>query len=88
MIYAPLNYWRHVKITDRCTRQDFARALKYLADVHFPEKTIVLVMDNLNTHKLSTLYDTFEAEKTSRLARRFEVHYTPKHGSWPQHGRN
>ena len=52
--------WRHVKVTDRRTRQDFARVLKDLADVHFPGKTIVLVMDNLNTHKLSTLYDTIE----------------------------
>ncbi len=56
--------------------------LKDLADVHFPGKTIVLVMDNLNTHKLSTLYDTFEPAEASRLARRFEVHYTPNHGSW------
>ena len=51
MIYAPLNAWRHVKVTDRRTRQDFAKVLKDLADVHFPEKKIVLVMDNLNTHK-------------------------------------
>ena len=82
MIHAPLDGWRHVKVTDRRTRQDFARVLKDLADVHFPGKRIVLVMDNLNTHKLSTLYDTFEPAEASRLARRFEVHYTPKHGSW------
>ncbi len=82
MIYAPLDGWRHVKVTDRRTRQDFARVLKDLADVHFPGKRIVLVMDNLNTHRLSTLYDTFEPAEASRLAGRFEVHYTPKHGSW------
>ena len=82
MIYAPLDGWRHVKVTGRRTRQDFARALKDLADVHFPGKRIVLVMDSLNTHRLSTLYDTFEPAEASRLARRFEVHYTPKHGSW------
>ena len=82
MIFAPLDAWRHVKVTDRRTRQDFARVLKDLADVHFPGKTIKLVMDNLNTQKLSTLYDTFEPAEASRLARRFEVHYTPKHGSW------
>ena len=82
MIYAPLDSWRHVKVTDHRTRQDFARVLKDLADVHFPGKRIILVMDNLNTHRLSTLYDTFEPAEASRLARRFEVHYTPKHGSW------
>ena len=82
MIYAPLNAWRHVKVTDRRTRQDFAKVLKDLADVHFPEKKIVLVMDNLNTHKLSTLYDTFEPAEASRIAKRIAVHYTPKHGSW------
>ena len=60
MIYAPLNAWRHVKVTDHRTRQDFAKVLKDLADVHFPKKNIVLVVDNLNSHKLSTLYDTFE----------------------------
>ena len=82
MIYAPLDGWCHVKVTDRRTRQDFARVLKDLADVHFPGKRIILVMDNLNTHKLSTLYDTFEPAEASRLARRFEIHDTPKHGSW------
>ena len=82
MIYAPLDCWRHVKVTDRRTRQDFARALKDIADVHFPGKGIVLVMDSLNTHRLSTLYDTFVPEEASRLARRFEFHHTPKHGSW------
>ena len=82
MIYAPLNAWRHVKVTDRRTRQDFAKVLKDLADVHFPEKKIVLVMDNLNTHKLSTLYDTFEPAEASRITKRIAVHYTPKHGSW------
>ena len=76
MIYAPLDGWRHVKVTDRRTRQDFARVLKDLADVHFPGKRIIRVMDNLNTHK------TFEPAEASRLARRFEVHDTPKHGSW------
>ena len=79
---APLDGWRHVKVTDRRTRQDFARVLKDLADVRFPGKRIVLVMDNLNTHKLSSLYDTFAPEEASRLAGRLEVHHTPKHGSW------
>ena len=82
MLSAPLQGWRHVKVTDRRTKQDFAMVLKDLADGHFPGKTIVLVMDNLNTHKLATLYDTFEPAEANRLAQRFEVHHTPKHGSW------
>ena len=82
MLYAPLMAWRHVKVTDRRTRQDFATVLKDLADTHFPDRRIILVMDNLNTHKLSSLYDTFSPEEASRLAGRFEVHHTPKHGSW------
>ncbi len=82
MITAPLEGWRHVKVTDRRTRQDFAEVLKDLADSHFPGKKIVLVMDNLNTHALSTLYDRYPPEEAGRLARQFEVHHTPKHGSW------
>ena len=53
-----------------------------MADVHFPDRKIVLVMDNLNTHKLSALYKGFPADEALRLADRFEVHHTPKHGSW------
>ncbi len=82
MLHAPLAGWRHVEVTDRRTRQDFARVLRDLADIHFPERDIVLVMDNLNTHKLSSLYETFVPEEASRLAGRFEIHHTPKHGSW------
>ena len=82
MLYAPLEGWRHVKVTDRRTKRDFAGVLQDLADVHFPGRRIVLVMDNLNTHKLSTLYETFEPGEAARLFRRFEVHHTPKHGSW------
>ncbi len=82
MVYAPLDAWRHVEVTDRRTKRDFAGVLKDLADVHFPGRRIVLVMDNLNTHRLSTLYEAFEPAEASRLADRFEVHHTPKHGSW------
>ncbi len=82
MLSAPLDGWRHVKVTDRRTKQDFAMVLKDLADVHFPGKAIVLVMDNLNTHKLATLYEAFEPAEAARLTQRFEVHHTPKHGSW------
>ena len=82
MATAPLLAWRHVKVTDRRTKQDFARVLRDIADVHFPDKKIVLVMDNLNTHRLSTLYETFAPAEASRLADRFEARHTPKHGSW------
>ncbi len=82
MVHAPLAGWRHVKITDRRTKKDFAELLRDIADIHFPGKKIVLVMDNLNTHKLSSLYHAFPPEQAGRLYERFEVHHTPKHGSW------
>ena len=82
MLYAPLIAWRHVKVTDRRTRQDFARVLKDLADTHFPGKRITLKMDNLNRHKLSTLCETFSPEEASRPSGRFEVRHAPRHGSW------
>jgi len=83
MMFAPLEGWRHVKITDRRTAIDYAQVLKELADIHFASaKTIVLVQDNLNTHTKASLYDAFPAAEARRLAERFEWHYTPKHGSW------
>ena len=82
MSYAPSERWRHVKVTDRRTKQDCTHLLKDLADVHFPRKKSVLVMDNRNTHHLATLYRTFKPEEAGRLSHRFEVHYTPKHGRW------
>lgn len=83
MLFAPLEGWRHVKVTDRRTNVDFAHVLRDLSDVHFPDaEKIVLVMDNLNTHKLSTLYGAFPPEEARRLFERFEVHHTPKHASW------
>ena len=83
MLFAPLEGWRHVKVTDRHTAIDYAHALKDLADVHFPEaKKIVLVQDNLNTHTKASLYEAFPAAEARRLVERFEFHYTPKHGSW------
>ena len=83
MPHAPLEGWRHVKVTDRRTRRDFAGVLQDLADIHFPGRRIVLVMDSLNTHRLSTLYETCEPGEASRLFQGFEVHHAPKHGSWP-----
>ena len=83
MICEPLTGRRHVKVTDRRTSADFALVLRDLSDVHYPEaKKIVLVMDNLNTHKLSVLYQVFPAAEARRILERFEVHHTPKHASW------
>lgn len=82
MLFAPLEGWRHVKVTNRHTRVDWAQLIADLVDVHSPDKKIVLVMDNLNTHKLSSLYAAFEPEKARRIAERLEIHFTPKHGSW------
>jgi hypothetical protein len=78
-IFAPLEAWRRVKVTDWRTAIDYAQALEDLSDRHFPNaKKIVLVQDNLNTHKP----EAFPAYKARRLVERFEWHYTPKHGSW------
>ena len=83
MMFAPLEGWRHVKVTDRRTAVDYAHVLKDLADVHFAQaETIVLVQDNLNTHATASLYEAFPAAEARRLVERFEWHYTPKHGSW------
>jgi hypothetical protein len=82
MLSAPLLGWRHVKVTDRHTKIDWAHLIRELVDNHFPGKKIILVMDNLNTHKLSSLYTAFEPEEARRIAQRLEIHYTPKHGSW------
>ena len=80
---APLEGWRHVKVTDRHTAVDYARVLKDLADIHFAHaKTIILVQDNLSIHSKASLYEAFPAVEARRLVERFEWHYTPKHGSW------
>jgi hypothetical protein len=83
MISEPLLGWRAVQVTERRTATDYAEMLRWLAEEVHPEaERIVLVQDNLNTHKLASLYEAFPAEQARRLAERFEVHYTPKHGSW------
>ena len=83
MICEPLVGWRHVMVTERRTAADFAEVLRWLAEDVYPgAEAIVLVMDNLNTHTVASLYEAFEPEQAHRLARRFEVHHTPKHGSW------
>ena len=83
MMFAALEGWRHVKVTDRHAAVDYAEVLKELSDTHFPEaQKIMLVQDNLNTHRPASLYEAFPAAEARRLVERFEWHYTPKHGSW------
>jgi len=83
MVFAPLEGQRHVKVSDRRTAIDYADMLKKVADELFPKsEKIVLVQDNLNTHKPASLYEAFPAAEARRLVERFEWHYTPKHGSW------
>ncbi len=83
MMFAPLEGWRQVKVTDRHAATDYAQALKDLSDTHFPHAVkIVLVQDNLSTHTPGSLYAAFPAAEARRLVERFEWHYTPKHGSW------
>ena len=72
-----------MEATDRRTKVDWARVVKQLVDEDYPDKDrIVLVMDNLNTHHPSSLYEAFEPAEARRIAGRLEIHYTPKHGSW------
>jgi len=79
----PLSGVRHVSVRNRRTAVDWAHEIKHLADVCYPEvEKIVLVLDNLNTHTMGSLYKAFPALEARRLAKRFEVHFTPKHGSW------
>ena len=83
MIFAPLLGFRHVKVTDQRTSIDFAHICRDLVDVHFRDAAkIMLVCDNLNTHKPSALYKAFPPAEARRIAEKIEFHYTPKHGSW------
>ncbi len=83
MFFAPLENWRHVKVTDRRTSIDWAECMRELVDVHFPEaERIVVVMDNLSTHTPAALYTAFPPEEAKRIWDKLEFHYTPKHGSW------
>lgn len=79
----PLTGRRHVEVTETRTRKDWARFIKEMLEQRYPDATKVrLVMDNLNTHAIASLYATFEPEQARRLADRLEIHFTPKHGSW------
>jgi len=83
MMFEPLAGWRHVKVTDNRMAVDFAYCLRDLVDIHYPNvEKIILVMDNLNTHTIASLYKAFSPEEAFRIAQKFEIHYTPKHGSW------
>jgi transposase len=75
--------WRHVKVTQRRTSQDFAHCMRELSDVHYPQaERIRVVLDNLSTHSAAALYETFSPAEARRVLRRLEFHYTPKHASW------
>ena len=79
----PLAGRRHVEVTERRTRQDWARFIKGMLEERYPQALkVLLVMDNLNTHGIGSLYETFAPGEARRLAERLEIHYTPKHGSW------
>jgi len=83
LFFEPLRAWRHIEVTERRTKVDFAYCMKNLVDKWYPEaEKIRVVMDNLNTHKPSSLYEAFPPEEARRLLARLEFHYTPKHGSW------
>jgi hypothetical protein len=83
MVFEPLAGKRLVKVTERRTAVDFAQLLREVVDTQYAQaEKIVLVMDNLNTHKLASLYEAFEPAEARRLLERLEIHYTPKHGSW------
>jgi hypothetical protein len=83
MMCQPLRGWRHVKVTERRTRRDYAECLKELVDVHYPgAEKVVLVQDNLNTHSGGSLYEAYPPAEALRILNRVEFHHTPKHGSW------
>ena len=83
MMFEPLAGKRHVKVTERRTKKDWAECMRQIIDDLYPEaEQVVLVMDNLNTHTKASLYEAFEPGEAKRIADKLEIHYTPKHGSW------
>lgn len=79
----PLAGRRHVAVTERRTRKDWALQIKEMLDERYPDAIKVrLIMDNLNTHSIASLYETFDPKEARRLTERLDIHYTPKHGSW------
>ena len=83
LCFEPKRGWRHVDVTERRTKGDFARQMRALVDRHYPEATVIrVVLDNLNTHTGGALYEVFEPAEARRILRKLEFHSTPKHGSW------
>jgi hypothetical protein len=83
VLLCPLLGWRHLEVTARRGYHEFAHLMRALVDVYFPAAAVIrVVLDNLNTHVLGALYETFGPEEARRIAKRLEFHYTPKHGSW------
>lgn len=83
MFVEPLGAWRHVNVRERRTALDWAQEVRELLEVHYPHAVFVrLVCDNLNTHKIASLYEAFDPAQARSYAKRLELHYTPKHGSW------
>lgn len=83
LLFAPFEGWRHVKVTEQRTKVDFAYCIKDLLTLHYPDaERVTIVMDNLNTHHPSSLYEAFEPAEAKSLLNRCDFHYTPKHGSW------
>lgn len=83
MCFEPLAGFRHVQMTLRRTRQDWAHCMKWLVDEAYPDAELIrVVLDNLNTHSIASLYETFEPAEARRIARRLELHFTPVHASW------
>ena len=83
MFTEPLGGWRRVSVTGHRKKLDWAEQVRILLEEDYPDaEVVVLVMDNLNTHSIGSLYEAFPPDKARELARRLEIHYTPKHGSW------
>ena len=83
MFFEPRNGWRHVEVTARRTKHDFAHCMRMLADGYYPEAEVIrIIVDDLNTHTPAALYETFPPAEAHRILQRLEFHYTPKHGSW------
>lgn len=79
----PLSGWRYAQAFPQRTKKDWAHRIRWLLNEQYPKvEKVVLVMDNLNTHTIASLYETFPPDEAFRLAQRLEIHYTPKHGSW------
>jgi transposase len=83
IVFQPLAGWRHIEVSERRTKLDFAGQMQALVDEHFPQaERIRVVLDNLNTHTPAALYEAFAPAEARRILRKLEFHYTPKHGSW------